>query len=159
MCYIFLDFLFTFDTTMAIQRLAFALCGTFALCGCQAQHNRMPNSVNPRSAQLLQQLKNIDAFPTSEHNQAKLFQQANGCMIEFMGFHSTGLAIENWFFKANQLLAAKNTVLHYADYSSNSTFQIASTSHNSFDIHNPNVQLNFQALAKNFTAANLAHCQ
>lgn len=133
----------------------------FGLAACQHHMNRSDSNEN---AQLLETIGNIDAFPSSEGNQAKLLKTKKGCQIEFTAFYETGKATEYWSFKDRQLLSARTVISHYADggltnpQNLPSEIKIDQSKENVFDIRSETTQKNFQNLLAPFSQTHLQQC-
>ncbi|ENX09020.1 hypothetical protein [Acinetobacter courvalinii] len=105
---------------------------------------------NPDTPQVLEQIKNIGASPTTENNIAKLVKQDHHCVIEFTGYFDGGKAVEHWTFNQSGLISASSSTQHTTLVSANTT--------TAFDIDDPAVQANFKKLQSNFSASTLAQC-
>ncbi len=121
----------------------------------------------PSTSSILQdieQIANLEAFPSSEGNIATLVKTTTGCMIQFTGFYEAGKAEEQWYFNGDDLVLANTTISYYANgglgnpENFNANIEIANQEQKFFDIQNPNVQNNFKALRANFKSNNLKQC-
>lgn len=105
---------------------------------------------SPATPQVLEQIKNIAASPTTEGNIAKLMKQDKNCIIEFTGYFDGGQAIEHWTFNHSGLISASSSTQYTTRASANTS--------TAFDIEDPAVQANFKKLQSNFSASTLAQC-
>lgn len=99
-------------------------------------------------AGVLQEVENLDVYPDTTHNSAKLTKFIDKCVIEFRGQLKAGRSIEQWAFKANTLISAGS-----ATFAQDGT----STAHH-FDLHDATVQKNFLTLRDHFHKDALAQC-
>ena len=97
---------------------------------------------------VLQEVQNLEVYPNTIDNKAKLTKFTNKCMIEFTGNLPAGKAIEHWSFKGNTLISGGATTFA----------QDGSSTANNFDLHSPEVQKNFLALRHHFHKDALAQC-
>ncbi|MFH7765636.1 hypothetical protein [Acinetobacter sp. BSP-28] len=97
---------------------------------------------------VLEEVQNLEVYPDTVDNKAKLTKFTNKCMIEFTGNMQAGKAIEHWSFKGNTLITGGSTV-----FATDGT----STAHN-FDLNDAAVQKNFLALRHYFHKDALAQC-
>lgn len=138
---------------------------TAASCVAIAACHHSPVHHKEQDGQLVQKVENLQAVPTSDSNDAKLYQLDHGCAIEFTGFYETGKATETWTFKGNQLLSAKSVISTYVNNGLNSsdnfdqTLKIASEQQKNFDIHDADIQKNFKSLLGYFKNDELQKCQ
>ncbi len=100
------------------------------------------------TAGVLQEVKNIEVYPDTVNNSAKLTKFIDKCVIEFTGTLQAGRSIEQWAFKGNSLISAGS-----ATFAQNGT----STAEN-FDLHDATVQKNFITLRSHFHKDALAQC-
>lgn len=98
---------------------------------------------------VIEEVKDIKAFPDTKHNKAKLIKLGNQCTIEFTGMMEAGKARENWTFSSNTLISATSIVIAKDGTSAAKTF----------DLYDKNVQANFLSLRDNFKKENVALCQ
>ena len=49
---------------------------------------------------VLQEVKNLDVYPDTTNNKAKLTKFSDKCVIEFTGNLKAGKAVEQWSFKS-----------------------------------------------------------
>ncbi len=112
----------------------------------------------------IEQIENLEAFPSSEGNIATLVKTTTGCMIQFTGFYETGKAEEQWYFNGDDLVLANTTISYYANgglansENINGNIEVARQEKKFFDIQNPDVQNNFKALRANFKPTSLTQC-
>lgn len=144
-------------------RILFAIgFSTFGLTACQHNINQSSPTQN---SQTLETIENLNTFPSTEGNTAKLSKTSKGCTVEFNGFYETGKATEYWTFKGKQLLSANTTIVHYANgglsnpKNLNQPIEVASQQNKAFDIHDADTQKNFLKLLNNFKSRSLAQCQ
>lgn len=97
---------------------------------------------------VLQEVQNLEVYPDTVNNKAKLTKFIDKCVIEFTGNLKAGKSIEHWSFKGNTLISGGATTFA----------QDGSSSANHFDLHSPEVQKNFLALRNNFHKDALAQC-
>ena len=100
------------------------------------------------TAGVLQEVKNIEVYPDTVNNSAKLTKFIDKCVIEFTGNLKAGKSIEHWSFKGNTLISGGATTFA----------QDGSSTANNFDLHSPEVQKNFLALRHHFHKDALAQC-
>ena len=97
---------------------------------------------------VLQEVSNLDVYPNTTNNKAKLTKFDDKCVIEFTGNLEAGKVIEQWSFRGFTLISGGSA-----------TFAKDGTSTaNTFDLYAPDVQKNFLALRHNFHKAALAQC-
>ena len=99
-------------------------------------------------AGVLQEVQNLEVYPDTVDNKAKLTKFIDKCVIEFTGNLKAGKSIEHWSFKGNTLISGGATTFA----------QDGSSTANNFDLHNPEVQKNFLALRHHFHKDALAQC-
>lgn len=99
-------------------------------------------------AGVLQEVQNLEVYPDTVDNKAKLTKFIDKCVIEFTGNLKAGKSIEHWSFKGNTLISGGATT--FAKDGSSTT--------NNFDLHSPEVQKNFLALRHHFHKDALAQC-
>ena len=100
------------------------------------------------TAGVLQEVKNIEVYPDTVNNSAKLTKLIDKCVIEFTGTLQAGRSIEQWAFKGNALISAGS-----ATFAQDGT-SIATH----FDLHDATVQKNFITLRNHFHKDALAQC-
>lgn len=142
---------------MNSQKLLFSTLCCLALTACATT---APLSSYPQ-AQVLEQDTNIEAYPTTTGNVAKLIKHdKQDCMIEFTGYLGGGQVTEHWIFNNKGLISAQSFTEQYPDSSgilsqaTNSTTKSSTT----FNIQDPEIQNNFKKLQSNFSKDNLAKC-
>ncbi|TCB51921.1 hypothetical protein E0H80_03975 [Acinetobacter sp. ANC 4779] len=97
---------------------------------------------------VLQEVQNLEVYPNTTHNKAKLTKFPGKCVIEFTGNLKAGKSIEQWAFKGLTLISGGSA-----------TFAKDGTSTaNNFDLNAPEVQKNFLALRHHFHEDALAQC-
>ena len=97
---------------------------------------------------VLQDVHNIDVYPNTTRNKARLTKLTDKCVIEFTGKLKAGKSVEQWAFKGFTLISAHS-----------STFaQDGSSTASNFDLNAADVQKNFLALRNNFHKKALAQC-
>ena len=97
---------------------------------------------------VLQEVQNLEVYPNTTDNKAKLTKFTNKCMIEFTGNLQAGKAIEHWSFKGNTLITGGSTVFA----------QDGTSTATNFDLNDAAVQKNFLALRHYFHKDALAQC-
>lgn len=109
-------------------------------------------TIAPKIPQLetgvLQEVQNLEVYPDTVDNKAKLTKFIDKCVIEFTGNLKAGKSIEHWSFKGNTLISGGATTFA----------QDGSSTANNFDLHSPEVQKNFLALRHHFHKDALAQC-
>jgi len=142
---------------MNSQKLLFSTLCCVALTACATT-----KSVSSYSqAQVLEQDTNIEAYPTTTGNVAKLIKHdKQACMIEFTGYLGGGHVTEHWTFNNNGLISATSSTMQYPDESGilNQATNSTTKSSTTFNIQDPEIQNNFKKLQSNFNSANLAKC-
>lgn len=122
------------------------------LAACSTTSNQTTTSSH---AQILEQDTNINAFPSTAGNVAKLIKsEGQTCIIEFTGYLGGGQVTEHWTFNPNGLISATSSTVQYPDQAT-----LPAKTSITFDIHNPDIQANFKKLQSNFDANNLAQCK
>lgn len=97
---------------------------------------------------VLQEVSNLDVYPTTTKNKAKLTKFDDKCVIEFTGNLEADKVVEQWSFKGLTLMTGGSA-----------TFAKDGTSTaNNFDLYAPDVQKNFLSLRSNFHKDALAQC-
>ncbi|CAM4226256.1 hypothetical protein [Acinetobacter pragensis] len=97
---------------------------------------------------VLQEVSDLDVYPNTTNNKAKLTKFDDKCVIEFTGNLEAGKVVEQWSFRGFTLISGGSA-----------TFAKDGTSTaNTFDLHAPEVQKNFLALRHNFHKDALAQC-
>ena len=97
---------------------------------------------------VLQEVQNLDVYPHTTNNKAKLTKFIDKCVIEFTGNLETGKSIEQWSFKGLALISAGAATFA----------QDGTSSATNFDLYNANVQKNFLTLRSYFADDALAQC-
>ena len=97
---------------------------------------------------VLQEVSDLDVYPNTTNNKAKLTKFDDKCVIEFTGNLEAGKVIEQWSFKGYSLMTGGSATFA-KDGTSTAT---------KFDLHAPEVQKNFLALRGNFAKDALAQC-
>jgi hypothetical protein len=98
---------------MNSQKTFSTLC-CLALTACATT---APLSSYPQ-AQVLEQDTNIEAYPTTTGNVAKLIKHdKQACMIEFTGYLGGGQVTEHWIFNNKGLISAQSFTEQYPDSS------------------------------------------
>lgn len=142
---------------MNSQKLLFSTLCCLALTACAT--STPPSSYS--QAQVLEQDTNIEAYPSTTGNVAKLIKQdKQACMIEFTGYLGGGHVTEHWTFNNNGLISATSSTMQYPDESGilNQATNSTTKSSTTFNIQDPEIQNNFKKLQNNFNPANLAKC-
>ena len=143
---------------MNSQKLLFSTLCCLALTACATS---APPSSSYSQAQVLEQDTNIEAYPSTTGNVAKLIKQdKQACMIEFTGYLGGGHVTEHWVFNDKGLIAATSFTQQYPDESGilNQATNSTTKSSTTFNIQDPEIQNNFKKLQSNFNPANLAKC-
>jgi hypothetical protein len=97
---------------------------------------------------VLQEVQNLEVYPNTTDNKAKLTKFPGKCVIEFTGNLEAGKSVEQWAFKGLTLISGGSA-----------TFAKDGTSTaNKFDLNTPEVQKNFLALRHHFHEDALAQC-
>ena len=97
---------------------------------------------------VLQEVKNLDVYPDTTNNKAKLTKFSDKCVIEFTGDIGNNRSVEQWSFKGMTLIDAGSA-----------TFQRDGTSTaQKFDLHDAAVQKNFVTLRNHFAKDALTQC-
>jgi hypothetical protein len=128
---------------MKLNRLIMAGLIGSALTAC-ATTPKIPQL----TAGVLQEVQNLDVYPDTTNNKAKLTKFSDKCVIEFSGNMKGGKAVEQWSFKGNSLISGGSAVFA-KDGTSKAT---------SFDLNDATVQQNFLLLRKNFAKEAIAQC-
>ena len=97
---------------------------------------------------VLQEVQNLEVYPDTVNNTAKLTKFIDKCVIEFTGNLEAGKSIEQWSFKGLTLISGGSATFA----------QDGSSTAANFDLHAPDVQNNFLALRHNFHKDALAQC-
>lgn len=98
---------------------------------------------------VIEEVKNIKAFPDTKNNKVKLIKVGDHCNIEFTGIMNAGRARENWVFKGNTLISAGSVIVA----------KDGTSAAKSFDLYDKEVQANFLSLRDNFKKENVAACE
>ncbi|MEQ1368245.1 hypothetical protein ABLT80_04105 [Acinetobacter schindleri] len=97
---------------------------------------------------VLQEVQNLEAYPETTNNSAKLTKFMDKCVIEFTGNIGNNRVIEQWSFKGLTLMDAGSA-----------TFQPDNTSTaQKFDLYNATTQKNFLALRNHFAEEAIEQC-
>jgi|SRR5690606_10344553 len=97
---------------------------------------------------VLQEVQNLDVYPETTNNSAKLTKFTDKCVIEFRGQLENSRVIEQWSFKGLTLIDAGSA-----------TFMRDNTSTaQKFDLHDANTQKNFLALRNHFAKEAIEQC-
>jgi len=131
-----------------LKTLLFSITASLSFTACSISPTQTTTS-----SQALEQVKNIEATPSTENNVAKLILQPQNCLIEFKGYFDGGEAVEHWTFNQQGLISANSTTIQYAEQA-----QPAAQTATAFDTQDPATQANFKKLQSNFSADNLAKC-
>ena len=97
---------------------------------------------------VLQEVQNLEVYPNTVNNKAKLTKFIDKCVIEFTGNLEVGKSVEQWSFKGLTLISGGSATFA----------QDGSSTATNFDLHAPDVQNNFLALRHNFHKDALAQC-
>lgn len=97
---------------------------------------------------VLEEVQNINVYPSTNENAAQLVKLSDYCIIEFAGSLESGLANEKWQFKGNALMAASSTMIA----------EDGSSTGESFDLYDKQVQQNFLALKSHFKKQHMQRC-
>lgn len=98
---------------------------------------------------VLQEVQNIDVYPDTTDNKAKLTKFVDKCVIEFTGNLEEAKSVEQWSFKGLTLISGGT-----ATFAKDGT----SSAHN-FDLNAADVQKNFLALRGHFAKDALTQCE
>ncbi|QER38481.1 hypothetical protein F2A31_01675 [Acinetobacter suaedae] len=131
-----------------LKALLFSITTSLGFTACSSAPIQTTTAV-----QVLEQVQNIEATPSTENNMAKLIQQPKNCFIEFTGNFEGGQAVEHWIFNRQGLISASTNTTQYSNNVTSPT-QTAAI----FNIQDPAIQANFKKLQSNFSADNLAKC-
>lgn len=97
---------------------------------------------------VLQEVQNLDVYPNTTNNKAKLTKFEDKCVIEFTGNLKAGKVVEQWAFRDYTLITGGSA-----------TFALDGTSTaTKFELHDAEVQKNFLALRNHFAKEALAQC-
>ena len=100
-------------------------------------------------AGVLQEVTDLEVYPDTKNNKAKLTKLKDSCVIEFTGFMEGGKVIEQWSFYGNNLMSGGSAVF---------TLDGKSTA-SKFDLYDQDKQANFMALKNHFHKDALAQCE
>ncbi len=100
-------------------------------------------------AGVLQEVTDLEVYPDTQNNKAKLTKLNNNCVIEFTGFMQGGKVVEQWTFSGNSLISGGSAVFA-KDGTSTAT---------KFDLYDQDKQANFMALKNHFHKDALNQCQ
>ncbi|WP_227554032.1 hypothetical protein [Acinetobacter haemolyticus] len=84
-----------------LKALLFSITTSLIFTGCSSSPIQTTTAT-----QILEQVQNIEATPTTENNTARLIQQPKNCFIEFTGNFEGGQAVEHWIFNRQGLISA-----------------------------------------------------
>ena len=98
---------------------------------------------------VLQEVQNLDVYPDTSNNKAKLTKFVDKCLIEFTGNLDNAKVIEQWSFKGLTLIDA-GTATFLRD---------GTSSAEKFDLHDEKTQKNFLALRHAFAKEAIAQCE
>ena len=128
---------------MKLNRLIMAGLIGSALTAC-ATTPKIPQL----TAGVLQEVQNLDVYPDTTNNKAKLTKFEDKCVIEFTGNLKAGKVVEQWAFRDYTLITGGSA-----------TFALDGTSTaTKFELHDAEVQKNFLALRNHFAKEALAQC-
>ena len=128
---------------MKFQTLMMATLAGIALTAC-ATAPKIPTL----DLGVLQEVSDLDVYPNTTNNKAKLTKFDDKCVIEFTGDIGNNRVIEQWSFKGMTLIDAGSA-----------TFQRDGTSTaQKFDLHDAGVQKNFVSLREHFAKDALTQC-
>lgn len=97
---------------------------------------------------VLQEVQNLEAYPETTNNSAKLTKFSDKCVIEFRGELENSRVIEQWSFKGLTLIDAGSA-----------TFMRDNTSTaQKFDLYDATTQKNFLALRNHFAKEAIEQC-
>lgn len=97
---------------------------------------------------VLQEVQNLEVYPETTNNKAKLTKFTDKCVIEFTGNLATGKSVEQWSFKGLTLISGGSATFA----------QDGSSTAANFDLHTADVQKNFLILRNHFHKDALAQC-
>ena len=97
---------------------------------------------------VLQEVQNLEVYPETTNNKAKLTKFTDKCVIEFTGNLATGKSVEQWSFKGLTLISGGSATFA----------QDGSSTAANFDLHTAEVQKNFLILRNHFHKDALAQC-
>ena len=100
------------------------------------------------TAGVLQEVKNIEVYPNTVNNSAKLTKFIDKCVIEFTGNLEADKVVEQWSFKGLTLISGGSATFA----------QDGSSTAANFDLHAAEVQKNFLILRNHFHKDALAQC-
>lgn len=114
-----------------------------ALSACTSQP-----TIPQLTAGVLQEVQDIEVYPDTTNNKAKLTKFEDKCVIEFTGNLKAGKVVEQWAFRDYTLITGGSA-----------TFALDGTSTaTKFELHDTEVQKNFLALRNHFAKEALAQC-
>lgn len=134
-------------TSLKVALLSIVSSFTFSACSTY-------QAKSASSPQILEQVKNIEATPSTKNNKAQLIKQSNNCLIEFTGYFDGGQAVEHWIFNQHGLISANSSTQQYKD----AEVEAEAETSTAFDTQDTVVQANFKKLQSNFKHKNLAKC-
>ena len=100
-------------------------------------------------AGVLQEVTNLEVYPDTKNNKAKLTKLKDNCVIEFTGFMPGGKVVEQWSFYGNTLISGGSAVFA----------QDSTSTATKFDLYDQDKQANFMALKNHFHKDALNQCQ
>ena len=128
---------------MKLKMLTLTTLASIALTACTSA---------PKIPQLatgvLQEVQNLEVYPETTNNKAKLTKFTDKCVIEFTGNLATGKSVEQWSFKELTLISGGSATFA----------QDGSSTAANFDLHAAEVQKNFLILRNHFHKDALAQC-
>ncbi|MFN0297243.1 hypothetical protein ACKVE0_06850 [Acinetobacter albensis] len=104
--------------------------------------------IPPLATGVLQEVQNLEVYPETTNNKAKLTKFTDKCVIEFTGNLATGKSVEQWSFKGLTLISGGSATFA----------QDGSSTAANFDLHAAEVQKNFLILRNHFHKDALAQC-
>jgi len=128
---------------MKFKTLMIATLAGIAVTACTSQP-----TIPQLELGVLQEVQNLEAYPETTNNSAKLTKFMDKCVIEFTGNIGNNRVIEQWSFKGLTLMDAGSA-----------TFQTDNTSTaQKFDLYNATTQKNFLALHNHFAEEAIEQC-
>jgi hypothetical protein len=100
-------------------------------------------------AGVLQEVNNLEVYPDTTNNKARLTKLNDKCVIEFTGFMEGGKVVEQWAFFGNHLISG-GSALFTKDGTSTAS---------KFDLYDQDKQANFTALKNHFHKDALNQCK
>ncbi|MFW1753424.1 hypothetical protein GFH30_01620 [Acinetobacter wanghuae] len=99
-------------------------------------------------AGVIQAVQNLDVYPQTTNNKAKLTKFADKCVIEFSGTMQDSRVVEQWAFKGLTIMDAGSATF----------LRDGTSSAQKFDLYDAEVQKNFVALRNAFAKEAVAQC-